>query len=201
MTSHYHHGDLPNALRDAAAEVIAEKGLGGFSLREVARRADVSHTAPAHHFGDMTGLLTSLATAGFAALCAAETAAISAHGGASDRLAAIGRAYVQLADENPGYCEVMFRVDVVDTTNAALRQAGMQSYEVLSRVVEELIAEESLTVDAKDVTSLCWCAMQGLVVLRPKLELIDSIQDSPAVSVTERIDRIVNTLLNGIRNS
>ena len=61
----YHHGDLPNALRRAAVEVIEERGLGAFSLREVARRAGVSHTAPAHHFGDMRGLLTSVAIEGF----------------------------------------------------------------------------------------------------------------------------------------
>ena len=64
-TRPYHHGNLPDALRAAAAEVITEKGVGGFSLREVARRAGVSHTAPAHHFGDTTGLLKVLMIAVF----------------------------------------------------------------------------------------------------------------------------------------
>jgi AcrR family transcriptional regulator len=78
MTDRYHHGDLPNALRAAAVDVIAESGIGGFSLREVARRAGVSHNAPAHHFGDMTGLLTSLAVEGFVHLRDDTSAAIAA---------------------------------------------------------------------------------------------------------------------------
>ncbi|MEE9416241.1 MAG: TetR/AcrR family transcriptional regulator, partial [Acidimicrobiales bacterium] len=128
MTPQYHHGDLPNALRFAAAEVIAEKGLGAFSLREVARRAKVSHTAPAHHFGDMTGLLTSLAVTGFDALHEAELEAINPDDSAAQRLASIARAYVELAQQNPGFCEVMFRVDVVDVDDPALQAAGMRSF-------------------------------------------------------------------------
>ena len=56
----YHHGDLPDTLRRAAAELIAERGAAGFSLREVARRAGVSHAAPAHHYGDSTERLAEL---------------------------------------------------------------------------------------------------------------------------------------------
>lgn len=201
MTAHYHHGDLPNALRDAAADVIAEKGLGSFSLREVARRAQVSHTAPAHHFGDMTGLLTSLATSGFVALHEAEVEAINPADSASERLAAIASAYVELAERNPGYCEVMFRLDVVDADDPDLQAAGMRSYGVLVQTVEALIAEEGLSADANDATTLCWCAMQGFVVLRPKVDLVDGLQGLPPVSVGERIGRFVDLLLNGIRNS
>ena len=76
-TDRYHHGDLPNALLRAAVEVIEERGLGAFSQREVARRAGVSHNAPAHHFGDTRGLLTSLAIQGFEVLHAATTAVAS----------------------------------------------------------------------------------------------------------------------------
>jgi AcrR family transcriptional regulator len=65
VAERYHHGDLPNALLAAAAEVITEKGVGGFTLREVARRAGVPHAAPAYHFGDSRGLLTSLAVQAF----------------------------------------------------------------------------------------------------------------------------------------
>ena len=61
----YHHGDLERALKAAAVDLITEVGPAGFSLREVARRAGVSHAAPAHHFGDSRGLLTALAVDGF----------------------------------------------------------------------------------------------------------------------------------------
>ena len=59
----YHHRNLPAVLREVTAELVSERGPAGFSLREVARRAGVSHAAPAHHFGDTRGLLTSLAGA------------------------------------------------------------------------------------------------------------------------------------------
>src|SRR5687768_5541186 len=61
----YHHGDLQAALIAAAEDVLAEKGVSGFSLREAARRAGVSPAAPAHHFKDARGLLTAVAARGF----------------------------------------------------------------------------------------------------------------------------------------
>ena len=61
----YHHGDLRRALLDATEALLLESGLETFSLRECARRAGVSHGAPAHHFGDVRGLLTAFATVGF----------------------------------------------------------------------------------------------------------------------------------------
>ena len=61
----YHHGNLFSTLLDAAEEELIERGMEGFSLRGVAKRAEVSHAAPAHHFGDANGLLTALAARGF----------------------------------------------------------------------------------------------------------------------------------------
>jgi AcrR family transcriptional regulator len=61
----YHHGSLREALLRAVEELIAEKGIEGLSLRECARRAGASWSAPAHHFGDKTGMLTAFAAAGF----------------------------------------------------------------------------------------------------------------------------------------
>ena len=61
----YHHGDLRAALLAAAEVELTEKGVEAFSLRSVAKRAGVSHAAPAHHFGDARGLLTALAVEGF----------------------------------------------------------------------------------------------------------------------------------------
>jgi AcrR family transcriptional regulator len=60
----YHHGALREALVEAAEALIREQGLEAFTLRECARRAGVSHAAPAHHFGDARGLLTACAAAG-----------------------------------------------------------------------------------------------------------------------------------------
>ena len=175
----YHHGDLPNALRGAAAEVIIERGLGGFSLREVARRAGVSHTAPAHHFGDMRGLLTSLAEEGFDALHDAMVAALEEIGDEAtppERLRAIGEAYVGLARSNPAHCEVMFRTDVVDALEPDLQACGMRAYGVLEQTVQELLDDEGLEIDHELAVRMCWATMQGLVVLEQKFEVINEFQ-------------------------
>src|SRR5437588_11843429 len=61
----YHHGALRNALLEAAERVLERDGLAGLTLRAVAREAGVSHAAPTHHFGDLTGLVSELAAIGF----------------------------------------------------------------------------------------------------------------------------------------
>jgi AcrR family transcriptional regulator len=197
----YHHGDLPNALRRAAADVIAEDGLGRFSLREVARRAGVSHTAPAHHFGDVRGLLTSLATEGFEHLREGAAAAVASQEDPAARLTAMGEAYVSLATEHPAHCQVMFRTDVVDPDDPGLRAAGLGAYGVLHDTVSELIAAEGLAVDVDVASELCWATMQGLVVLQPKLALLDTLGGIEPVPVGERVRRLTTLMLDGIRHS
>src|SRR5436309_9989055 len=71
----YHHGALHDALLKAAERVLERDGLGGLTLRAVAREAGVSHAAPTHHFGDLTGLLSELAAIGYRMFNAAMVAA------------------------------------------------------------------------------------------------------------------------------
>ncbi|GAA3063438.1 TetR/AcrR family transcriptional regulator [Streptomyces roseofulvus] len=118
----YHHGDLRQAVLTAALDVIAADGPGALSLRDLARRAGVSHAAPAHHFGDRTGLLTAIAAQGFGLLADALA------GGAS--LADRGRRYVRFAADHPAHFQVMFapallRADDPDLT-AARERAGAE---------------------------------------------------------------------------
>jgi AcrR family transcriptional regulator len=200
-THRYHHGDLPNALRKAAAEVIEERGLAAFSLREVARRAGVSHTAPAHHFGDVRGLLTSLAEEGLRTLRETTEAAAATTDDPVERLSAIGVAYVELARSHPAHCQVMFRTDLVDTEDSEFQTTGFQAYGVLERVVGDLIEVEQLDVPLDDATWLCWSAMQGLVVLEPKISLINQIKNGSAVSTTELVGRFTRLMVDGIRGS
>ncbi|MBB5937176.1 TetR/AcrR family transcriptional regulator [Streptomyces zagrosensis] len=98
----YHHGNLRSALLTAAATAITEKGPAALSLRDLARRAGVSHAAPTHHFGDKTGLLTALAAEGYTLLA-------DALGGAGDDLLESGVAYVRFAIEHRAHFEVMFQ--------------------------------------------------------------------------------------------
>lgn len=97
----YHHGDLQRTILAAAIEAITESGPHGWSLRELARRAGVSHAAPAHHFGDKAGLLTAIAAEGYALLAEALEAA------GPDFLEA-GLAYVRFSVGHPAHFAVMF---------------------------------------------------------------------------------------------
>lgn len=121
----YHHGNLRQALLDAAVSAIEEEGVDRLSLRDLARRIGVSHAAPAHHFGDRTGLFTALATEGFGLLADA----LEATGG--DYVEA-GVAYVRFAAAERGRFEVMFRPELLRTDDAELRAAMDRAGAVLS---------------------------------------------------------------------
>src|SRR5690349_17146791 len=97
----YHHGALREALLKAAETVLRRDGLAGLTLRAVAREAGVSHAAPTHHFGDLTGLLSELAAIGFQRFGAAMQAAVAAAPPAERGLAS-AHAYVAYAEANPG---------------------------------------------------------------------------------------------------
>jgi AcrR family transcriptional regulator len=200
-THPYHHGDLPNALRNAAAEVIEERGLGGFSLREVARRAGVSHTAPAHHFGDAHGLLTSLAEEGLRQLHDVTEAAAASTSDPVERLTAIGVAYVELARSHPAHCQVMFRTDVVHTDDPELQATGLRAYGVVEQVVADLLEAEHLDVPLDDATWLCWSAMQGLVVLEPKINVINELKAGAPISTAQLVARFTRLIVDGVRGA
>ncbi|HSE40939.1 MAG TPA: TetR/AcrR family transcriptional regulator, partial [Acidobacteriota bacterium] len=113
-TKTYHHGDLKNALVETAAKLVAEHGAGSVSLREVARAAGVSHAAPYHHFKDKNGLLAAVAEEGFRRFDTYQERALrAAPSEPSERLRALGRAYVRFALSNPHFFRVMFRDDLI----------------------------------------------------------------------------------------
>jgi AcrR family transcriptional regulator len=199
MTKRYHHGNLPTVLRRAAAEVITEQGLGSFSLREVARRAGVSHTAPAHHFGDVTGLLTSLACEGFEKLYEAMSAAAAEHSEPAERLVAIGQAYVATGALYPAHCEVMFRADVVHQDDPQLQHVGVCAYGVLHETVAAVCTAEHLDVDVDDAAKLCWAAMQGLLVLHPSMVRLDEMGGQEPVSRDTLVVSFAQLLTDGFR--
>ena len=129
----YHHGDLHQALILAALEVIAERGVAGFSLRETARRAGVSPGAPSHHFKDARGLLTAIAKLAFDDLALSLLAAQNdpAHSTRNQRLMAQGHAYIDFAINNPTRFALMWRKDLLDCQNQDYCQASLKAYFVL----------------------------------------------------------------------
>ena len=131
----YHHGDLRRALIAAAEVVLAERGVEGFTLRECARRAGVSHAAPAHHFGDVTGLLTALAALGFETLTAAMREAREGIEEPRERLRAIGRGYVAFAREYPERFRLAFSWHRLNHGDPALHAAGEAAFAELEMAI------------------------------------------------------------------
>jgi len=123
----YHHGDLRRAVLVAAAQMIAEGGPSQLNLREVARRAGVSHAAPAYHFGDKPGLLTALATQGYEMLADSLAAAPAS----DSELKEMGVRYVEFAVEHPAHFEVMFRPDLYRPDDPDLVAARTRAREQL----------------------------------------------------------------------
>lgn len=129
----YHHGALRPALIAAAEAVIAERGVDGFSLRETARRAGVSPSAPAHHFRDARGLLTAIAAAGFRSLGdALEEANRSAPDQQAGR-AAQAIAYVAFALHHSARFDVMWRAAMLDRDDPDYAAAAGRAFSMLDQ--------------------------------------------------------------------
>lgn len=168
MSSPYHHGALADELRNAAVELLAERGPAGFVLREVARRAGVSHAAPKHHFGDARGLLTSVAVEGFRLLGDAFERAAAESSDATDRLTRFGHAYVGHALGSPGHFGPMTQFDLIDPDDPKFVESAGRTYEFLVEAVEVLRDELNPDLDVETAALMCWASMHGLVMLTPK---------------------------------
>lgn len=182
----------------AAVEVILDKGLGAFSLREVARRAGVSHAAPGYHFGDVRGLLTSVAIEGFDTLYAETAEAASAFQDPVERLKAIGRAYVRVGVRYPAHCEVIFRDDVINADDERVQVAGLRAYSLLESTVADIAHQYDSSVDVTDAARLCWAMVQGLVQLQSKFGHLDATLGVPPVDIEDRAERFTELILTGV---
>src|SRR5918998_5321656 len=135
-TRPYHHGDLRQAILTAAVAALAESGPAQLSLRDLARRAGVSHAAPAHHFGDKAGLLTAIAAEGYNLLADTLTAAQRR---TADFLE-VGVAYVRFAVDQRAHFEVMFRPDLYRPDDPEVTAARQRSADALSGGVGSVAA-------------------------------------------------------------
>jgi len=122
----YHHGDLRRVLLETAVHVIAERGPAAVTLRDLARRAGVSHAAPTHHFRDRAGLLTAVAVQGYELL--GDALAQAAHTG---DFAEVGVAYVLFAARHPAHFSIMFRPDLYRTDDPELVAARARTTALL----------------------------------------------------------------------
>jgi AcrR family transcriptional regulator len=197
----YHHGDLRRALLDAALALIEEKGIEALTLREVARRAGVSHAAPYHHFADLGALVSALAVEGLRGLGATQRAA--AAGGrqesAAARVHALGLDYVRYAVRNPARFRLMWRPELCGSGDGeAVTAAGLEAYAPLLKAVAAGVINGEFAAEAVDgLAFAAWAEVHGIATL-----LVDgpigrrlSGPDAAAELAGETIDRLLSGLL------
>lgn len=194
-TKTYHHGDLPAALRAATAELITEKGPTGFSLREVARRAGVSHAAPAHHFGDSRGLLTSVAAEGFRTLVASFDE-LHPLEDPVERLNAMGKAYVRVALENPGHFGVMCSDELVDHDDEEFCAISGRAFEILLETVGEIALVHNPELNIEAAATWIWSTVHGLALLLPGFDNMD--HKTGTGDIDALFDQFSDLMTNGL---
>jgi AcrR family transcriptional regulator len=197
----YHHGDLRRALIDAALALVTEEQDWTFSLREVARRAGVSHNAPYNHFSNKQDLLVAVAEAGFERLRGRMTAAIAGIAAADKALLACGRAYVESALENPALYRLMFGPALVRSTGsrpAAARDAGNKAKAVLLDTIVRGARSGAFAVTPDDrvdqgkAVFFAWSVVHGLAML-----LLDDFFEGE-LTVDDLIKEIDRLVLRGL---
>jgi len=167
----YHHGNLKPALLKAAVGLIAEVGPAAFTLREVARRAGISHNAPYRHFREKDELLAAVAAEGFERLADAlskpeKSARTRGPNPALRRFLASGKAYVQFALRSPEHLQVMFDWPLVPDRYPELSAAAQRAFSILVGLVESAQSEGSLP-GGDPIASACiaWSLVHGVAKL------------------------------------
>jgi AcrR family transcriptional regulator len=179
----YHHGALHDALLEAAERVLERGGLPALTLRAVAREAGVSHAAPTHHFGDLTGLVSELAAIGFRQFNAAMAAAGSVGGTGLERAMARAKAYVGYAQAHPGMYGLMFRIERLDMSRPSLHEAAEAAFAGLAGAIgasrQEQISEQTLSLDQAAAIARAWSMVHGFTTLLLDGRLADILRRLP----------------------
>jgi AcrR family transcriptional regulator len=151
----YHHGDLRNALREAARAILEEEGLAGLSLRAVARRAGVSHAAPYRHYPNHEALLAELVVEGFAELRDGIALAGASPGDQSDRITKMGAAYMRFVAQRPALARLMFGSQL----------ANRDSFPELTQAADAIGVEIGNALNDAALGLAVWAAAHGLAML------------------------------------
>ncbi len=200
----YHHGDLRRALIETALQLVTEEQDWTFSLREVARRAGVSHRAPYNHFPEKLDLLAAVAAVGFERLRDGLLRAVTGIDDPEARLVAICRTYLRLGLENPARYRLMFGPALSNAGSAArptvATAAGAAARAVLEHVILQGARSGAFDVPPDDPKALAlaalsvWSATHGLTMLA-----IDSIP-RPDLSVDDMIDALLSMVVAGLQH-
>jgi len=177
--------DVARAVLDAAIEIIATDGPDQVSMREVARRAGVSHQAPYHHFTDRAGIFAAISEEGFRNFTAEFRRTFDT---SSDPLADCLRTYVGFALAHPGHFKVMFRSDIYGvTTHDATRTAADEAFLALLDLAATA-GTPSSPADALTMPVALWAQAHGLATLLVDGPLAAKIP--PELPISDLIDAV-----------
>jgi AcrR family transcriptional regulator len=187
----YHHGALRDALLEAAERVLERDGVAGLTLRAVAREAGVSHAAPTHHFGDLTGLVSELAAIGFRQFNLAMAAAGAGGSSPIEKAMARAKAYVAYAQAHPGMYGLMFRTERLDYSRPSLHEAAEASFAGLAGAIgasrHEEIHEEALSLEQAAAIARAWSLVHGFTMLLLDGRLADILCRLPKGTTAETL--------------
>ena len=203
----YHHGDLRRALVSAALALLNETQDWGFSLREVARRAGVSHNAPYNHFAGKQALLAAVAAAGYDTLRDHMQMAAVQKATPAAALQAVGVAYVRFGVANPAHYRLMFGTalgTVKDGASSVLGESSVGAKGLLVDIVRRGAEQGHFAISPTDPRALdmavlsAWSLVHGLTVL-----LIDGLAGTeptpdPATAAGRIAEHVTQILLDGI---
>ncbi|GAA1257805.1 TetR/AcrR family transcriptional regulator [Streptomyces javensis] len=155
---------LRSRLVDVGVELVDEEGAGALSLREIARRAGVSHGAPRRYFPTHLSLLSAIARRGFEGLAAQAGEAIAAHeGDPRAQLTALARSWLDFALTNRGMFELMFRHDLLESGHLGLRETSLPLFAILVDLVAG--ARPDSGAEPRIVAGALWANLHGIAQL------------------------------------
>ncbi len=187
----YHHGDLRRALVAGAGELLETDGMDGLSLRSVAARAGVSHSAPYRHFPDRAALLSATAALGFDEL-ADRLAAAGEDEDPDQAMSATGLAYVRFALARPQMYRLMFSGDLLKgAADPEYARASTRAFELLRKAVERILPT-TVQVGAGAAASILWAEHHGLALLLIEKRIRPWMRDETPED--ELVRRVATTL-------
>jgi AcrR family transcriptional regulator len=192
----YHHGDLRRTIIETAMGMLREDKGWQFTLREVARRAGVSHAAPYKHFPDKAALLFEMALLGFDGLHQALTKAkLPRPKSLRDEFFAVGRAYVRFGKSNPALYRLMFSGEAGKAADVHLNERALAAFGVVIELLERGQAAGALRKrDVRGQAAASWGQMHGITMLT-----IDGLLLPEKVG-PNALDAALTTLLEGLEN-
>ena len=195
----YHHGDLKNALLDAARDLASEGSIDRFTLREVARRAGVSPAAPYHHFADKNDLVRQLAIRAFDTMRQSLQTAADSSTDPAQQLEAMGVAYLHFAFTHAAEFRFMFKRELCAPPGQPdpLEVAGRAAQAVLHSAIVTAQANRTIRAgDPQPIVLTIWSAIHGLsgILLETPLGKTATLAGAEGMART-----VIGNVLGGVR--